>query len=126
MMVAVAGIALGSQKKTPVMLAGGTQMAAVLAVMQKLLEHSPERVAVCTTRYVLEDESANLTSLISSVNPHVPLFATDPGLAQSSKQGLRAYAEGFVKEGVGAGGSILGAILHSSFTITTETLASTH
>jgi uncharacterized protein (TIGR00303 family) len=122
MMVAVSGIALGSQKKTPVMLAGGTQMAAVLAVMQKFLGHSPERVAVCTTKYVLEDESANLPSLISSVNSHTPLFATDPGLAQSSKPGLRAYAEGFVKEGVGAGGSILGALLHSRFSISTETL----
>ncbi len=122
MMVAVSGIALGSQQqKTPVILAGGTQMAAVLAVMQKLLGHSPERVAVCTTRYVLEDESANLASLISSVNSSVPLFATDPSLAKSSKQGLRAYAEGFVKEGVGAGGSILGALLHSNFTITMET-----
>jgi uncharacterized protein (TIGR00303 family) len=123
MMTAVSGIALGSQKQnTPVVLAGGTQMAAVLAVTQKLPEHSSENVAVCTTRYVLEDESASLASLISSVNTQVPLFATDPGLTQSSKQGLRAYAEGFVKEGVGAGGSILGATLHSNFSITTETL----
>ena len=123
MMAAVSGIALGSQKRnTPVVLAGGTQMAAVLAVIRKLLGHSPEQLAICTTRYVLEDASANLESLISSVDSHVPLFATDPGLGQSSKQGLRAYAEGFVKEGVGAGGSILGATLHSNFSITTGTL----
>ena len=122
MMVTVAGIALGSQQTTPVILAGGTQMAAVLAIMQKLLGHSPERVALCTTRYVFEDESANLASLISSVDSHVPLFTTDPSLARSSKQGLRAYAEGFVKEGVGAGGSILAATLNSSFAITPETL----
>jgi uncharacterized protein (TIGR00303 family) len=123
MMVAVAGIALGSQKhKTPVVLAGGTQMVAVLAIIQKLLNDLPKMIAVCTTRYVLEDKTADLTSLASSVSPHVPLFATDPGLGQSSKQGLRAYAEGFVKEGVGAGGSILGALLHSSFTITTGAL----
>jgi NaMN:DMB phosphoribosyltransferase len=97
-------------------------MAAVLAIMQRLLGHSPERVALCTTRYVFEDESANLASLISSVDSHVPLFTTDPSLARSSKQGLRAYAEGFVKEGVGAGGSILAATLNSSFAITPETL----
>ncbi len=122
MMVTVSGIALGSQQTTPVILAGGTQMAAVLAIMQRLLGHSPERVALCTTRYVFEDESANLASLISSVDSHVPLFTTDPSLARSSKQGLRAYAEGFVKEGVGAGGSILAATLNSSFAITPETL----
>jgi NaMN:DMB phosphoribosyltransferase len=123
MMAAVSGMALGClQQSTPVILAGGTQMAAVLMVIRKLLGRSPEKIAVCTTRYVLEDRSANLRSLISSVNSHVPLIATDPGLAQSSKQGLRAYAEGFVKEGVGAGGSILGAILHSGFTITPATL----
>jgi len=123
MMVTVAGIAVGSQKrKTPVLLAGGTQMVAALAVIQKLLKDIPKMVAVCTTRYVLEDKTANIESLVSSVSPHVPLLATDPGLAQSSKQGLRAYSEGFVKEGVGAGGSILGALLHSNFTITTEVL----
>jgi hypothetical protein len=48
------------------------------------------------------------------------LIATDPGLAHSKKRGLRAYGEGFVKEGVGAGGSVLGAMLQSEFSITKQ------
>jgi NaMN:DMB phosphoribosyltransferase len=34
------------------------------------------------------------------------------------KPGLRAYAEGFVKEGAGAGGCVLGAMFQSRFTLT--------
>jgi uncharacterized protein (TIGR00303 family) len=119
MMVAVAGIALGSLRSTPVLLAGGTQMAAVLGLIRNLDGKSLERIGICTTRYVVEDRSADLRWLISET-ASVPLIATDPGLAHSKKRGLRAYGEGFVKEGVGAGGSVLGAMLQSEFSITKQ------
>lgn len=80
MMVAVAGIALGSLKSTPVLLAGGTQMAAVLGLIRKLAGKPLQRIAICTTRYVVEDKSADLRWLISET-ARVPLIATDPGLA---------------------------------------------
>lgn len=117
MMIAVAGMSLGARRLAPVLLAGGTQMAAVLALIGKLGGKLTEGIAICTTRYVVEDTSADLKWLVSKI-ADVPIIATDPGLAHSVKSGLRAYAEGFVKEGVGAGGCVLGAMLQSRFTLT--------
>jgi len=117
MMVAVAGITLGSLGSIPVLLAGGTQMVAVLGLIRNLAGRSLKRIAICTTKYVAEDKSADLKWLVSQT-AKVPLITTDPGLTDSKKKGLKAYGEGFVKEGVGAGGSIAAAMLKSKFSIT--------
>jgi len=98
-MVGVAGMAAGSTK--PVLLAGGTQMAAIAHVIKRLDEDAD--IAIATTTYVAEDETADM----AGISPDVPVIAADPMLGESSKPGLRAYAEGFVKEGVGAGGATL-------------------
>jgi uncharacterized protein (TIGR00303 family) len=96
-MVGVCGIAVGSDK--PVVLAGGTQMVAMAHLIKRLSQDAD--IAIATTKYVAEDNTANL-----EVAP-CPVIVADPGLAESSKPGLKAYAEGFVKEGVGAGGATL-------------------
>ncbi|AEA47551.1 nicotinate mononucleotide-dependent phosphoribosyltransferase CobT [Archaeoglobus veneficus] len=97
-MVGVAGIAVGSSK--PVLLAGGTQMAAIAHIIKKIDESKD--IAIATTVYVADDDTAD----IAGISP-VTVMAADPGLGDSVKPGLRAYAEGFVKEGVGAGGATL-------------------
>jgi len=97
-MVGIAGIACGSSK--PVLLAGGTQMAAVAHIIKRVDES--KNIAIATTVYVAEDGTAD----IAGISP-VTVIASDPGLGTSVKPGLRAYAEGFVKEGVGAGGATL-------------------
>ena len=94
-MVGVAGIAVGASK--PVLLAGGTQMAAIAHVIKRIKEDAD--IAIATTTYVAGDSTADM-----SISP-VTVIAADPGLGESSKAGLRAYADGFVKEGVGAGGA---------------------
>ena len=97
-LLTIAGIALGSRK--PVILAGGTQMAAASQVIRKLDEN--REIHIATTVYVAEDGTADIAE-IAATN----VIASDPGLGESEKPGLRAYAEGFVKEGVGAGGATL-------------------
>jgi len=97
-MVGVAGIAVGSSK--PVLLAGGTQMAAIAHIIKKIDESKD--MAIATTVYVADDNTADM----AGISP-VTVIAADPGLGDSVKPGLRAYAEGFVKEGVGAGGATL-------------------
>jgi uncharacterized protein (TIGR00303 family) len=97
-MIGVAGIAAGSSK--PVLLAGGTQMAAIAHLIKRVRENA--EVAICTTIYVANDASAD----IHEISP-VPVFTADPRLDRSSKAGLRAYAKGFVKEGVGAGAATM-------------------
>ncbi len=111
MMPAVAGIAAGAlESGCRVMLAGGTQMAAVLAVM-KGLGIPLGNVCVGTTTYVANDRSADLAGLVRQVSEKVPVLACDLHLDRSSKPGLQAFAKGFVKEGVGAGGSSIAAML---------------
>lgn len=96
-LLGVMGIAVGSKK--PVILAGGTQMAAAAHL---ILSFEDKEIYIATTKYIAEDETAD----IYSISP-ASIIAADPLLEKSSIGGLRAYGEGFVKEGVGAGGATL-------------------
>lgn len=101
-MVAVAGIAAGLGD-TPVILAGGTQMASIFAVI-KHLGYSTDNIKIVTTTYVVQDKSANFTELADEIGA---IFeAVNPEFGKSSFKGLQQYEAGFVKEGVGAGGAI--------------------
>ncbi|MEM3105613.1 MAG: TIGR00303 family protein [Candidatus Nitrosocaldus sp.] len=119
MMPCTAGLAIGAMDHAHVILAGGTQMAAVLAVVSALSSRRMDKIAVATTSYVVNDASADIRYLVNSVTANcygcVPLIYADPMLALSSKNGLRAYTEGFVKEGVGAGGACVAALARSRF-----------
>ena len=108
----VAGMLSSASVSSKVMLAGGTQMAAVLAVASRI-GYDGSNVAVGTTSYVAEDKNADFAGLISGVSD-VPAIAVDPGLDASRHAGLRAFAEGYAKEGVGAGGCIISAMLKTN------------
>jgi uncharacterized protein (TIGR00303 family) len=112
MMPTVAGIANGAlEAGGKVILAGGTQMSAVLALMERLSISLEKNVSVGTTVYVANDRSADLLGLVKQVSPKVPVLACDLHLEKSRKPGLQAFARGFVKEGVGAGGSSIAAMV---------------
>ena len=105
MIPSVAGITSGVLAAGgKVMLAGGTQMSAVVRVLQRL---GKPLAGICigTTSYVTKDPSSDLTTLIRATTRRIPILACDLHLGESRKQGLRAFAKGFVKEGVGAGGA---------------------
>lgn len=97
-LLSVSGIAAGSKK--PVILAGGTQMAAASQIIRAMDEN--KEIYIATTVYVADDRTADIAGISAT-----DVIASDPGLGDSVKPGLRAYAEGFVKEGVGAGGATL-------------------
>ena len=114
MLPAVAGISSGViNSGANVILAGGTQMSAVIAILKLLSHSSLERICIATTSYVAFDKSSGLIFLIRSISENVPIYAANLHMQHSSKPGLRAFAEGFVKEGVGAGGASVAAILKS-------------
>ncbi len=122
MMSSVAGIASGAiMEGVKVMLAGGTQMAPVLAIL-KGLGAPLKNVCVGTTKYVAEDRSSDLAGLVRAVAPGVQVLSCDLHLEKSVKPGLRAFAEGFVKEGVGAGGASIAAMIKSKGRITGKKL----
>ncbi|WP_414545491.1 nicotinate mononucleotide-dependent phosphoribosyltransferase CobT [Nostoc sp. CCY0012] len=117
MQVVVAGMAIAASRSCGVMLAGGTQMLAVYALMSAIaqaydLAWQPAEVVVGTTRWVAEDITGNTVDLALSLGKTVPcLFATPLSFADSRYPQLQAYEQGFVKEGVGAGAACIAADL---------------
>ena len=113
MMPSIAGIASGVLSTgSKVMLAGGTQMSAVVAILKRL-GRPLNGLCIGTTTYITKDPSSDLFGLVEASSKHVPILSCDLHLEESRKPGLRAFANGFVKEGVGAGGVSIAAILKS-------------
>jgi uncharacterized protein (TIGR00303 family) len=122
MMPSVAGIASGALAAGGrVMLAGGTQMSAVVAILKRL-GRPLGGICIGTTSYVAKDPSADLAGLVRAGSSQVPILSCDLHLGESSKPGLQAFARGFVKEGVGAGGASIAAMLKSKGRITGKKL----
>ncbi|MDQ4050020.1 MAG: TIGR00303 family protein [Thermoproteota archaeon] len=122
MMPSVAGIASGVLTANgKVMLAGGTQMAAVVAILNRL-GRSLNGLYIGTTTYVTKDPSSDLSGLVRMASGQVPILSCDLHLDESSKPGLQAFAKGFVKEGAGAGGASIAAIAKSRGKITGKKL----
>lgn len=103
MMPAVAGLVAGFEG-IDVVLAGGTQMAAVFAVI-KHLGLNTEKISLATTRYVVEDKSANFIEITKALGIST-VYAADPGFGKSTLEGLHPYETGTIKEGAGAGGAM--------------------
>lgn len=112
MMPTVLGMAqeiLSDNKK--VILAGGTQMCCIVALLKSLNIRFNNNLCIGTTSYVVDDVESSLEGLLSQIADDVPVLYSDLGLDRSTKAGLRSYSEGFVKEGAGAGGATIAAYL---------------
>jgi len=105
----VAGMLSTASEITNVILAGGTQMAAVLA-LAKSTGYNKDRVAIGTTSYITNDNNANLLEIVESISD-IPVLSINPKLEDSKFDGLHAYSKGFVKEGAGAGGTMIASLL---------------
>lgn len=121
MMAAAAGLAVGAAEHVPVLLAGGTQMAAVLAVIKGMDYSMLSNIALGTTRWIAKDTNSDLRSLVSQIGK-VPVLAANLNFSVSRYDGLKIYETGLVKEGVGAGGSSIAAIAQSEGKITARTI----
>ena len=107
---AIAGIVLGSD--IPIMLAGGTQMAAVCAIIKSVQPNFDfSRINLATTVYVAGDETADLFGILKQIDDSITVNIVDPRFEESEHEGLKNYLKGFVKEGAGAGGAMYTAIV---------------
>ncbi len=119
MQVVAVGMLLAASRKGGVLLAGGSQMLAVYALAQAIAQHQkiswyPDQVVVGTTRWVIEDPSADTIAIAQAIG--APYLASQIDFSQSPYFRLRAYERGFVKEGVGAGGCAIAAHLYRGWT----------
>ncbi len=128
MQVATAGMAIAASRSCGVLLAGGTQMLAVYALASAIahaytLPWQPEEIVIGTTRWVAEDATGASVELAQLVGQNclnlggtsVPLLATELSFANSRYPQLQAYEQGFVKEGMGAGGACIAAHLSQNW-----------
>ncbi len=100
MIITASALAEGFENK--VVLAGGTQMAAVAAVIKEFSPGKMKDLSIWTTKWISQDKSSDIMGLTSEVGVKVEVSELD--FSRSKVEGLKAYERGYVKEGVGAGG----------------------
>ena len=120
MQIVAAGMAIAASKTIGVMLAGGTQMLAVYRLIQAIVNYFSlstrlEQIVVGTTSWVAEDCTGDTVGL-AKILDGVSLLAAKLNFSVSQYSSLRAYEQGYVKEGVGAGGCAIAAHLMQNWT----------
>ena len=118
MLIFNAGFILGLNNKTKIVLAGGTQMACVLLIVDKMLKlmggtMPSSNLALCTTKWVANDEKSDIKALLELLSFHINAYYSDFDFSQSNHPALKLYDEGEAKEGVGAGGALMYGFLNA-------------
>lgn len=113
MLIFTAGFILGSTGRDDlkVVLAGGTQMASALLIANSIVEGmggvvDTKNIALCTTKWIKEDEKSDIKALLEQLNFSINAYASDFDFSLSSHPALKLYDEGEAKEGVGCGGAL--------------------
>lgn len=117
MLIFNAGFILGLNNRLPLILAGGTQMASVLLVVNKILEVmdgaiETSNLALATTKWVYEDTNSDIAGLLEMLSFPLNSYYADFDFSLSQHLALKLYDEGEAKEGVGAGGALVYGILN--------------
>ena len=67
-----------------------------------------------TTRWIVQDPAADVLGLAAEISPDLAILAANLDFSASRHAGLRQYERFLVKEGVGAGGVCVAALLAGS------------
>ena len=118
MLIFNAGFILGLNNKIKVVLAGGTQMACVLLVVNKMLKlmggtMQSSNLALCTTKWVTEDKNSDIKALLELLSFPINAYYSDFDFSLSKHPALKLYDQGEAKEGVGAGGALMYGFLNA-------------
>ena len=112
MIIFNAGFILGSRANNlKILLAGGTQMAAVLLVVNSILRSMDGQIdssnlALATTKWIAKDTNSDIKALLEQLDFSINAYASDFDFSESSHPALKLYDEGEAKEGVGCGGAL--------------------
>ena len=113
MLIFNAGFILGSiEKEYKLILAGGTQMACVLLIVNSILKTmqgniDSSKLALCTTKWVSEDKYSDIKGLLEMLDFSIDAYSSDFDFGLSKHPALKLYDQGEAKEGVGAGGALV-------------------
>ncbi|HIC43225.1 MAG TPA: nicotinate-nucleotide--dimethylbenzimidazole phosphoribosyltransferase [Sulfurimonas sp.] len=108
MLVFLAGFILSCSRRFNLVLAGGTQMAAVLLIANKIagrqaIHHDHRHIHLCTTKWIAEDKCSNIQGLLDQLDFSLKAYYADFSFQDTQHPALKLYDEGEAKEGVGAG-----------------------
>ena len=112
MLIFNAGFVLGnSSTNTKLILAGGTQMAAVLLLANAIVKYmggelDSANLALCTTKWLYEDEHSDIKALLKLLDFPINAYSANFDFSKSEHPALKLYDKGEAKEGVGAGGAL--------------------
>jgi NaMN:DMB phosphoribosyltransferase len=117
MLIFSAGFLYGVNNRSKIVLAGGTQMACVLLVLNSILREygakmNTSNLALCSTKWLVEDENSDIKSLLEMLDFPVHAYYADFDFSLSTHPALKLYDEGEAKEGVGAGGALMYGFLN--------------
>ena len=117
MLIFNAGFILGLNGRTKLILAGGTQMAGVLLIVNSILrymggEMNSSNLALCTTKWVAKDKNSNIKAILEMLDFDINGYFVDFDFLSTNHPALKLYDDGEAKEGVGAGGALAYALLN--------------
>lgn len=117
MLIFNAGFILGLNNKIKLVLAGGTQMACVLLIVNSILktmggEFNTSNLALCTTKWVYEDENSDIKALLEMLDFSINAYYPEFDFSTSNHPALKLYDKGEAKEGVGAGAAIVYGLIN--------------
>jgi len=117
MLIFNAGFILGLNNRIKLILAGGTQMAGVLLIVNSILKYMGGKIdssnlALCTTKWVAQDENSDIKALLEMLDFPINSYFVDFDFLLSQHPALKLYDDGEAKEGVGAGGALAYGVLN--------------
>ena len=117
MLIFNAGFIMGLNNKTKIVLAGGTQMACVLLIVDKILKSMGKKIettnlALCTTKWVAKDKKSDIEAILKCLDFNINAYYVDFDFSKTQHPTLKLYDQGEAKEGVGAGGALMYGFLN--------------
>ncbi|WP_228015421.1 nicotinate-nucleotide--dimethylbenzimidazole phosphoribosyltransferase family protein [Leptolyngbya ectocarpi] len=110
----VLGMTLAASHHSGVLLAGGSQMIAIYTMLQRLGTQYPwhsDNVVLGTTQWIVNDATSQFLALAHTV-PTPPIMSSQFSFKQSRYPQFTIFEQGYVKEGVGAGGCLIAGHLY--------------
>jgi 5,6-dimethylbenzimidazole synthase len=112
MLLFTAGFVSEINSKYPIILAGGTQMACVLMIVNSIskymgVEFDSSKLILATTKWVAQDTKSDIKALLNMLDFKIDSFYSDFDFSLSYNPKLKLYDKGEAKEGVGAGGALV-------------------
>ena len=117
MLIFNAGFILGLNNRVPLVLAGGTQMVAVLLIVDRMLKlmggtMKSSNLSLCTTKWIAKEKESDIKALLELLSLPINAYYADFDFSLTTHPALKLYDEGEAKEGVGAGGVLMYGFLN--------------